>query len=121
MGTPLCLIVTYPKGWKIFDANVKNTEKTVMVGEPLQMFSLLQEGRADIALYEKWQGLLQAKNSGLTGYQVLTPPFASMEMYMYLNKKHQVLVPQVARTLKQMKQDGTYQRIFHQTLGTLQR
>ncbi|MES9898881.1 MAG: transporter substrate-binding domain-containing protein [Sedimenticola sp.] len=115
------MIVTYPKGWKIFDVNVKNTEETVMVGEPLQMFALLQEGRADIALYEKWQGLLQAKNSGLKDYKVLDPPFVSMEMFMYMNKKHKALIPKVAKALQQMKEDGTYQKIFNQTLAPLLR
>ncbi|MES9858422.1 MAG: transporter substrate-binding domain-containing protein [Sedimenticola sp.] len=113
------LIVTYPKGWKIFDANTKRAEKVLMVGDPLQMFALLREDRADVALYEKWQGLLQARNAGLQGHKVLNPPFASMEMFMYLNKKHKALVPKVAKTLQQMKQDGTYQKIFDQTLTPL--
>lgn len=112
-------IVTFPKGWKIFEKNVTKASDTVLVRDPLQMFKLLKEGKADVALYEKWQGMLQAKKSGLKNYKLLEPSFVTMEMFMYLNKKHQALVPEVSRVLREMKKDGTYQKIFQRTLGTL--
>ncbi len=33
-------------------------------------------------------------------------------MYLYLHKKHQALVPRLAQALKDMKADGTYNRIM---------
>ena len=32
---------------------------------------------------------------------------------MYLNKKHEALVPKLAAALKSMKDDGTYQKLFN--------
>ncbi|MBL7003812.1 MAG: transporter substrate-binding domain-containing protein [Gammaproteobacteria bacterium] len=112
-------IVTFPKGWKIFEKNTINAAKTEQVRDPVQMFKLLKEGKADIALYEKWQGILQAKKFGLKNYKVLEPSFVTLEMFMYLNKKHQKLVPEVARVLKEVKQDGTYHSIFNSSLGAM--
>lgn len=111
--------ITFVKGWKIFESNVKDAESIVAVGDAAQMFTLLQQQRADVALYEKWQGLFLARKQGVKNYHILEPPFVTMEMFMYLNKKHSALVPKVARVLKEMKDDGTYKRIFDQTLGTL--
>lgn len=113
--------VAYVKGWKIFETNVQGAEEATAVGSPEQMFGLLKEGRVDVGLYEKWQGILLARQVGLKNYQVLEPPFVTKEQFMYLHKKHAAMVPELARVLREMKQDGTYQRIFDQTLGLLQR
>lgn len=111
--------VSYVRGWKIFENNIPDDSNTVVVGDAVQMFNMLSEERVDIALYEKWQGLMLARQTGLTDVQMLEPPFVRMNMYMYLNKKHQAIVPKVAMELKKMKQDGSYQQIFNQTLGLL--
>ncbi|MCW8826249.1 MAG: transporter substrate-binding domain-containing protein [Gammaproteobacteria bacterium] len=110
---------SYVRGWKIFENNIPRNENNVVVGEARQMFELLKEGRTDVVLYEKWQGLLLAKQSGVEGIQVLDPPFVKLNMFMYLNKKHSAIVPKVADELKQMKNDGSYRQIFEQTLGRL--
>ena len=36
-------------------------------------------------------------------------------MYLYLNKKHQALVEQIAQSLRSMKEDGTYEQIVKET------
>lgn len=111
--------VSYVRGWKIFENNIPNRENSFVVSDAIQMFNMLKEGHIDVALYEKWQGLLLAKKVGLTDVKLLDPPFVRLNMYMYLNKKHKSIIPQVARELKKMKQDGSYQKIFNQTLGVL--
>lgn len=116
-----CCAVAYVKGWKIFEANVQGAQAVSAVGNPIQMFGLIKEGRVDVGLYEKWQGILLARKVGLKDYRVLEPPFATREQFMYLHKKHAALVPELARVLREMKRDGTYQKIFDQTLGLLQR
>lgn len=115
-----CCSVAYVTGWKIFENNTRNSGTVSVVGEPTQLFRLIKEGRVDIGLYEKWQGILLARKVGLKNYHVLEPPFVVKEQFMYLHKKHAALVPEVARVLREMKQDGTYQKIFDQTLGILQ-
>lgn len=107
--------VTYIIGWKIFEANVPSETPRTPVREADQLFTLLAQDRADVALYERWQGLAQARRSGLP-VQVMEPPLASTPMYMYLHRKHAHLVPKVAQALARLKQDGTYQRIAAATL-----
>lgn len=115
-----CCTAAYVTGWKIFENNTRSAAAVSVVGEPTQLFRLIKEGRVDVGLYEKWQGILLARKVGLKNYHVLEPPFTTKEQFMYLHKKHAALVPEVARVLREMKQDGTYQKIFDQTLGILQ-
>lgn len=112
-------IVSFPKGWKIFENNTKQAAKVEMVRDPVQMFRLLKNSKVDIALYEKWQGIVQARKAQLNEFLVLDPAFIELEMFMYLNNKHAKLVPKLAKTLKEMKADGTYQKIYQRTLGAL--
>ncbi len=108
-------VVTYIIGWKVFEQNVPKGKEITLVRDVDQLFGLLQSRRADIALYERWQGLVKAREMGFK-VQVLEPPLVRTKMYMYLHKKHAALVPRVAQALARMKQDGRYQRIFDSTL-----
>lgn len=107
--------VTYIIGWKVFEANVPPEAPRTPVRAAEQLFTLLARERADVALYERWQGLAQARRSGLQ-IHIMEPPLVSTPMYMYLHRKHAHLVPQVAQALVRLKQDGTYQRIAAETL-----
>jgi len=110
--------VTYIIGWKVFEANVpKGTERT-LVRSADQLFVLLDKGRADVALYERWQGLALARGMNLK-VQAMEPPLLRTDMYMYLHKKHAELVPRMAQALLKLKKNGAYQRIFDATLKPL--
>jgi len=108
-------VVSYIIGWKVFEYNVPQGKELTLVRDADQLFGLLASGRADVALYERWQGLAKSRAMGLR-VQVLEPPLVRTRMYMYLHKKHAALVPQVAAALAKLKKDGTYQRIFDNTL-----
>jgi polar amino acid transport system substrate-binding protein len=108
-------VVTYIIGWKVFEQNLPKGKEITLVRDADQLFGLLKAGRADVALYERWQGLAKSRAMGLK-LQVLEPPLVRTKMYMYLHKKHAALVPQVAAALLKLKQNGSYQRIFDSTL-----
>ena len=110
--------ISYLIGWQIFANNTKGAERVTTVRGVDQLFSLLKLERVDLSLYERWQGLYQAR---LAGVEVIThePPLARMDMYMYLHKKHAALAPKAAKALAQMKKDGSYQRIVDMTLTPL--
>lgn len=111
-------ILGYIHGWLIFERNLVDGQKKHAVKKPEQMFSMLQKGRVDLVLYERWQGLAMAKSSGLS-VKVLGPPLASVDMYMFIHKDYAELAPKLADALRSMKSDGTYQLIFDQTLNSL--
>jgi polar amino acid transport system substrate-binding protein len=107
--------VTYIIGWKVFEQNVPQGKELTLVRDADQLFGMLKNRRADIALYERWQGLVKVRDMGFK-VQVLEPPLVHIKMFMYLHKKHAALVPRVAQALAKMKQDGRYQKIFDKTL-----
>ncbi len=111
-------VVSYMIGWKIFENNVRNAKEVTQVRDADQLFGLLANGRTDLALYERWQGLQRIRDMGLKAH-ALEPPLARTDMFMYLHKKHAALVPRVAQALARMKADGSYKRIFDATLTSL--
>lgn len=108
-------VVSYIIGWKVFEYNVPQGKEITLVRDADQLFGLLARGRADVALYERWQGLAKTRAMGIK-VQVLEPPLVRTKMYMYLHKKHADLVPRVAAALAKLKRDGTYQHIYDGTL-----
>lgn len=107
-------IVAFATGWKIYDRNVKAKEVT-KVRSINELFPLLQMGRADLVLMDRWQGSYLARKQGIMAHR-LEPPLARVDMYMYLNKHHEKLIPRLVSAIREMKKDGTYQRIFAATL-----
>ncbi len=107
--------VGYIIGWKVFEQNVPTGKEITKVRDAEQLFTLLARDRADVVLYERWQGLAQVRAMGVK-VQVLEPPLVHTKMYMYLHKKHEALVPRVAQALARLKQNGSYQRIYDSTL-----
>jgi len=109
-------VVGYIIGWKVFEQNVPPGRQLTRVRDADQLFTLLQRDRADVVLYERWQGLARTRALGLQ-VQVMEPPLVRTPMYLYLNKKHAALVPRVAQALAKLKRDGSYARIHDATLG----
>jgi polar amino acid transport system substrate-binding protein len=109
------LEVGYINGWKIFEANVPSGTAITKVQEAEQLFRLLEQSRIDVVLYERWQGNQILKETGSKA-EMLAPPLATSEMFMYLHKKHAHLAEPAARALREMKKDGTWRRIAERSL-----
>jgi len=103
--------VGYITGWVVFDGLVGGNVNVTKVRDADQLFRLLRLGRADVALYERWQGLWLIRHTG-TPIRLLEPPLAQVDMFMYLHKKHRALVGPATAALRRMKQDGTYQALY---------
>lgn len=106
-------------GWKIFEANIKKTRSLTKVGDSRQLFDMLMADRVDVIAYSKIPGLQFIKENGLQGIRVLAPNLASLPVYFYLHNRHVGLAVKASRELRQMKVDGSYQRIYDATLGGL--
>ena len=110
--------VTFINGWKLFEKKVKHYKSLSLVQDADKLFGLLNSGRADIALYDRLSGLWWLKqHTTEISYQRL--PIEKYKLYLYVHKKHKNLVPELSTALKAMKQDGTYQQIYDQSLGSL--
>ena len=110
--------VSFINGWKILETNT--TAMTVTkVRNSEQLFKLLTNKRIDVILYERWGGLLMRKNLSENQIRLLEPPLAIKPMYIYLHKKHHLLIEPLAKALKDMKNDGSYVRITNELLTPL--
>lgn len=103
--------VAYATGWKPYERNVKGVKELTKTSSIDELPSLLEKGRADVILMDRWQGQWVVRQSGYK-FRLLEPPLARFEMFMYLNKKHAALVPKVAKALADMKADGSYQKLY---------
>ncbi len=112
--------VAYATGWKFYERNVKDFADLTTVRSLGELFALLKSGRTQVALADRWQGLWAARRAGVRVF-IVEPPFARLEMFVYLNKRHAALVPRAAKALADMKADGTYARIVNATLRPLER
>lgn len=107
--------VSFINGWKILEKNVPKQTEVTKVRTTEQLFLMLLKKRADIILFERWSGLLYVKQH-MPLVKIQTPPLATREMFIYLNKKHRKIIPGLTAALRQMKQDGRYQAIFNRIL-----
>jgi polar amino acid transport system substrate-binding protein len=113
--------VAIVRGWKILEANLVDVKSLVKVKNQELLFSLLGKHRTDIAVYSHFEGQEMINQLGLQSVEAIEPPLATREMFLYLNKKHLQLIPAIAKQLRSMKHDGTYDRIFKKTLGPYQK
>jgi polar amino acid transport system substrate-binding protein len=82
------------------------------VDKPEQLFLMLDGGRIDLALYTRADGIALARSMGLAAVAPLAPSLKDVDMYLYLHKRHEALVPKLAQALREMKADGSYNRIL---------
>ena len=104
--------VAFITGWKMFEANATGARAVTKVDKPEQMFQMLDGGRVDLALYTRADGLALARGLGLPSIAPVWPALKDVDMYLYLHKKHEALVPRLVQALKAMKTDGSYNRIL---------
>ncbi|MFZ6778409.1 substrate-binding periplasmic protein [Undibacterium sp. Ji83W] len=107
-------------GWKILERNIVDTRSLLKLETGTQLFSMLDKGRIDVAVIEKLEGLHFIKSLGLKDIKIMEPAFVEGDWFLYLNKKHEALVPRLAEEIRKMKQDGTHKRIFDSVLKRYQ-
>ena len=104
--------VAFITGWKMFENNAGGAKVVNKVDKAEQMFLMLDGGRIDLALYTRADGVALARSMGLSAVAPLSPALKDVDMFLYLHKKHEALVPKLAQALRDMKADGSYARIL---------
>lgn len=92
----------------------KYAKDTQELSSLIQLLRFLKIGRADIALLSPAEigHILEMEEFKNTNIRKIGPPLTALPIYAYLHKRHSELAPKVARTLHEMKMDGTYQRLI---------
>ncbi|MBW1781824.1 MAG: transporter substrate-binding domain-containing protein [Deltaproteobacteria bacterium] len=111
------LNVAYIHGWKIFDNQVKAARSITKVKDKALLFKLLDAGRTDVALITKLAGYAEIQKLGLKGIHFIEPPLAVKPTFLYLNQRHRDVALKLARTLQELKQDGTYDRLYQEIIS----
>jgi polar amino acid transport system substrate-binding protein len=108
----------------IYVAGIKSAEKGVRIAVSEEnripvdtietAFKMLARDRGELLITSPETGFATMKCLSLenSGIRILEPPVEVLYLYSYLHKKHAALVDKIARSLKEMKRDGTYQRII---------
>jgi len=109
--------VSIVRGWKILEDKLADVKSLVKVKNQKLLFTLLKKHRTDIVVYSRFEGQEMIERLGLQSAWILKPPLAKREMFLYLNKKHISIIPAITKQLRNMKHDGTYERIRKRTLG----
>lgn len=105
------LRVGFILGWKILEDNVKAAQ-TLRVRGPEELFPLLNEGKADVVIYDRLTGQHLIKELGLEGIRVIDPPFILTPQSLVLNRRHEHLALPLAEALRTMKAQGNYAEAF---------
>ena len=111
--------VAYITGWKILEKNVNQVAELTKVKNVRQLFTILMKDRVDIVLYERWVGMGYMKSHKIRDVIVHEPPLSKQHVYVYLHKKHKGIVHKLAKAIKEMKDDGSYQKAYKEILEPL--
>jgi polar amino acid transport system substrate-binding protein len=102
------------RGHKICELNIKNSLSLTKVDNTELLFLLLKNNRADVVVVERIFGMAMLTQLGLHDVAMLEPPLATQEFFLYLHNKHEDIAPRIARAIKEMKNDGTRERIYRE-------
>ena len=105
------------RGWKIAEANLATAKKIILVDDVDQLFRLLNKRRVDVVVYSREMGLWYQREHGLRNIRLLEPALESRGMFIYLHRKHQARVAPLAAALRSVKQDGSYERFYRESIA----
>lgn len=105
-------------GWKILEENIRSYRSLTKVRDGDGLFELLKAGRVETVVYERHQARQIMDGIDCTMAKILDPPLLTSPMYIYLNRRHAELVPQVERALREYKADGSYRSLYQEVFGT---
>jgi polar amino acid transport system substrate-binding protein len=108
--------ITFVRGWKIIEHNVPPAQSVVPVVSTRRAFELLARGRADVVINARLDGTVMVEQLEIVDVVIHEPPLASLSLYPYLHVRHADLTGPLARALDEMKADGTFDRIYRETM-----
>ncbi len=99
-------------GWRNCARELPDPKQKTIVKDEKLLFTLLEKDRADLGIFGRSTGLKLLDEMGIANIKALDPPVAVSGLFLYINKKHESLIPNISGILRQMKNDGTYQKIL---------
>lgn len=102
-------------GTKILEKNIPG--ERIILPDATRLFQMLDDGRLDTVV--EWSSISDKiiKENNYSGIKRLTPPLVDLPTYSLIHKKYQALAPEIAKALKEMKTDGTFEKIEEDVLS----
>jgi len=97
-------------GFKSIQRRVRDQDH-VFTNDIAAALRVLKHGRVDILILSRMDILRAIQKNEIKGVHVLDPPLKRVPLYHLLHKNHEKMIPAVDRVLKNMRQDGTTQRL----------
>jgi polar amino acid transport system substrate-binding protein len=107
-GHTICL----RRGIKLFELRTEGMARQVLDDEG-SIVRMLRSGGCEMALLEPDNPVVRAEMAAQPPLQQLLPALEIVPLYLYLHKSHAALAPRFTEALKQMRQDGTLQKILN--------
>lgn len=98
------------RGLQLTAARTRDMARQQLADEP-SMLRMLKEGGCEVAIMDRNEPAAKAAMATDPGLAQLRPPLEEMPLYIYLHKRHAALVPKLAAVLKQMRAEGTLQKL----------
>jgi len=104
-------------GWKIVEDLTREVRARTSVRDEEALFGLLRHGRVDVVVTGGAAGREVVRRTGYTELRPHSPPLAVRPMHLYLNRRHGGLAPRLAEALRQMRADGSLERLLRAGSG----
>lgn len=103
-------VVAIVAGIDTYDEGTRGMRRFI-VKTPDQMFRMLDSGRVQVAVHLDYDGERIIKDLKLQGIKMLRPSLLSFNVYHFVHKKHEALVPKLTRALQEMKKEGVIRKM----------
>jgi len=107
------------RGCKIAELNSTSAKSVIRARDLNTAFYLLAVDKVDVVVYDRLHGKVLLNSINQTGIYAAEQPLARQNMYLYLNRKHEALVPRIAGAIRDMKSDGTFSAIVDEVMRSL--
>lgn len=106
------------RGHKFVEFNSQEMLRTV-VPHRGSAFKMLQAGRIDITIADRFVGQENIQKYRLSKVKMLSPALAYNPLFHYLNKKHKDMVPRITAVLRGMEKSGRLKTILAEVEANL--
>lgn len=108
-------------GWKIAVIKVKEISPASVhiVTTPEQLFRMLERDRLDYGVVGYLSGLETLTRLNIKNIHAIQPPLIEKQLYLVLHNKHKDLIPVFNQVLKDMKNDGTINKLYSELINSL--
>ena len=109
-------------GWKLLEVGLAEhpPAKIYTVSSPASLFSMLDKGRIQVATIGRLVGYRTILDMELSGIRVAEPPLVSRPLYLFLHRRHEELVPKLAKALQAMRNEGILDQYYMQIVEPLE-